>query len=1167
MLASLVVLLMTVCVSAFAGLRDEAWTVNPSDFRYDMSLYFRMENKDFDDLSSYEIGAFVDDECRGLAEKLDLTQGESCLYMRIRSNNADGEKLTFYMKDKKTGQIVLVKGEDGSELTFKADSRVGMPSTPFVMSPYYHAVFKIDGEIVQSLEIGYGDPVVAPEVPAKEGYTFNGWGDLPDTMPAYDIEINSTYTVNMYSLTFKIDDEELFSGEVAYGSTIIAPEAPVKEGYSFSGWTDVPETMPAKDLVFEGKYEALLYNIVYKVDGEVVHTDQLSFGETIPVFNDVPNKVGYTFSGWTEIPETMPARDVEINGSFVVNHYTVTFYVGDEVLVSQELAYEEEIIVPEAPAKEGYSFSGWGDVPATMPAEDLVFKGDYSVNTYKVVFRIDQEIFQTLELEYGAEIVAPEAPEKEGHTFSGWGEVPATMPAYDLVFVGTYADNYYTITFKIGEEVIKMADLAYGSEIILPEVPEKEGYTFNGWGDVPATMPASNIEIVGSYTINNYSIIFKIDDEIIYNGVLAYGTEISAPQAPDKEGYSFSGWGIVPAVMPASDLVISGTYTVNTYSLSFLIDGEVYYTTQVAYGSEITVPEQPVKEGYTLVGWSDVPATMPAYDLNINGTYNVNSYSLTFKIGEDVIFEGVLPYGAEIIVPEAPVKEGHTFSGWGIVPATMPAVDLEITGSYEVNLYNLIFMVDDEVVYSSKVEYGAEIVTPFMPDKEGSTFSGWGVLPPIMPANDLVVKGTYSVNYYMLTFLIGTEVVSTGEIAYGAEIILPEAPDKEGYTFAGWGDVPATMPARNLEIFGSYDVNSYSLVFKIGDEVISENTVAYGSEIVAPEAPEKEGYSFMGWGVVPAVMPAQDVVITGSYELNSYSVVFKIGDEIIRSSQVPYGSEIIVPEVPEREGYTFSGWGEIPAEMPAKDLEFSGSYIVNKYTVTFTVDDEVIFTAELAYGEDIVLPEVPEKEGYTFSGWGIVPSTMPANDLSFSGVYDVNYYNLTFKINDEVVYSSSVAYGTEINAPEVSEIEGYTFSGWGDVPATMPASDLSITATYDVNYYTLTFMIGDEVIESSSVAYGTEIVAPEVSVEEGYVFDGWTDMPETMPAHDVVVIGTISPDLGAVDSVSFDAEYVTVVSIDGKILYTNIKASEVEDHLLPGIYIINGKKTLVKASR
>lgn len=1105
MLALLIVCLTSVCVSAFAGLRDESWTVNPSDFRYDMSLYFRMENKDFEDLSSYEIGAFVADECRGLAEKLELTQDESCLYMRIRSNKAEGEKLTFYMRDKKTGQVVLVKGDDGAELTFKADSRIGMPSDPFVMSPYYTAVFKIDGEIVQTLEIGYGDPIVTPEAPDKEGYTFNGWGDVPATMPAYDIEFYGSFTVNMYHLTFIVGEEQIYSGEVAYGSAIIVPEVPSKEGHSFSGWIDVPETMPAKDLVFEGKYELLSFNVIYKIDGEPVHTDIVAYGDPLPAYNDVPAKEGYSFSGWTDIPTVMPAHDVEVNGSYIVNHYTVTFYIGNEVFVSQELAFEEEIIVPEAPAKEGYSFSGWGDVPAVMPAGNLEFKGDYSVNTYSVVFRIDQEVYQTLELEYGAEIVVPDAPEKEGKTFSGWGEVPATMPAYDLVFVGTYAANYYTVTFKIGDEIIKMADLAYGSEIILPEVPEKEGHTFSGWGEVPATMPASNIEIVGSYLVNNYIITFKIDDEVIYTGELMYGAEISAPQAPDKEGYTFSGWGIVPAVMPASDLVISGTYNVNFYTLSFLIDGELYYTTQIPYGSEISVPELPSKEGHTLIGWSDVPSTMPAYDLNINGTFSVNSYSLIFKIDDDVIFDGIFQYGSEIVVPEAPAKEGYSFAGWGMVPAVMPAHDLVITGSYEVNIYNLTFMVDDEVILTTTVPYGAEIVAPILPEKEGNTFSGWGDIPPTMPANDLVLKGTYSVNYYMLTFKIGEDIIFSGEVPYGSEIEVPQAPEKEGHTFSSWGDVPATMPASNLEFNGEYTTNKYKLTFMIGEEVISETLVYYGTLVLVPEVEEKEGHNFTGWGVVPTLMPAQDLVFVGAYEVNSYSVVFKIGDEVFYATQIKYGDDIVAPEVPEREGYSFSGWGEIPMSMPAKDLEFIGNYEVNTYTVTFSIDEEVISKIELAYGAEIVLPEVPEKEGYSFSGWGIVPTTMPASDLNFTGTYNVNYYTLTFKINGEVIYSSLVA-------------------------------------------------------------YGSEIIAPEVTLEEGWTFSGWSEYPATMPAHDLEVTGTLSNENVSVDSI-FSCDLVTVVSVDGRILYKNVRLSEIKCRLAPGIYIINGRKSLIKAIR
>lgn len=1103
---ALVILVMTLCVSAFAGLRDESWSVNPSDFRYDMSLYFRMENKDFEDLSLYEIGAFVDDECRGLAEKLELTQGETCLYMRIRSNVAEGEVLSFYMKDKSTGQIVHIKGEDGSSITFKADSRIGLPSDPFVMSPFYTAVFKIDGEVIETLEVGYGDPIAVPEVPEKEGYTFNGWVDLPATMPAYDIEMHSSYSVNYYSLTFMAGDEEIFSGDVAYGSDIIVPVAPEKEGQVFSWNSDIPQTMPANDVVIRGSYDVLKYNVVFKLDGETVHTEQVAYGEVIPVFNDIPSKEGYSFSGWTPIPETMPARDVEINGSYAIDHYTITFTIGDEVLVSQSLAFGEEVILPEAPAREGYTFSGWGDVPSVMPASDLSFKGDYIVNKYNVVFRIDQDVYETLTLEYGAPIEVPANPEMVGHTFSGWGDVPATMPAYDLVFVGTFEDIYYTVTFRIGDEIIKMADLPYEAEIILPEVPEKEGYSFGGWGDVPATMPASNIEIEGSYAPNSYMLKFQIDDYVFYVSEVLYGSEIVAPEAPENEGHTFSGWGVVPATMPASDLVISGTYSPNIYTLTFFIDGVIFYTTQVTYGSEISAPEAPVKEGHTLVGWTDMPATMPAYDLNLDASYSINSYKLTFKVGEEEIFSGDVQYGAEIVAPEVPAKDGHSFSGWGMVPSSMPANDLEISGSYEVNIYNLSFMIDGESFYTTTLAYGSDIIAPVVPEVEGKTFSGWGEVPYTMPANDLYINGTYSVNYYLLTFKVWDEIVFSGEVPYGAEITSPTAPEKEGHTFIGWGDVPSSMPASALEFEGSYEVNSYSLVFMLGDDVLSEATVPYGSEILIPEVPEKEGHSFSGWGVVPAVMPASDLVVTGSYEINSYTLVLKIGDEIFYSAQLAYGTELSLPEVPAREGYSFSGWGDVPASMPAKDLELSGVYNENEYNLVFRIDGEVISSSKVRFGSIIIFPEVEEKEGYTFSGWGVGPYIMPAYDLEFNGSYEINHYNLTFKLNDEVIYSALVA-------------------------------------------------------------YGSEIIAPEVSLEEGDDFSGWSEYPATMPAHDVEVTGTIFNGTVSVEGVYSSSDSVTVVTVGGVVILRDVKVSELKDRLSPGVYIINGKKMMVGTSK
>ena len=184
--------------------------------------------------------------------------------------------------------------------------------------------------------------------------------------------------------------------------------------------------------------------------------------------------------------------------------------------------------------------------------------------------------------------------------------------------------------------------------------------------------------------------------------------------------------------------------------------------------------------------------------------------------------------------------EGYTFIGWGDVPATMPAENIEFTGRYEVNAYKLTFVIDDTVVEVKEMTYGAEIVTPVTPDKEGHTFQGWLNYVPTMPAADLTIYGSYLKNASLLTFVIDDQVIEEKVVEYGAEITAPEAPEKEGYTFEGWADLPATMPAKDLVVSGSYKVNYYKLTIVIDDTVVEEKEIAYGAEIVAPETPNME---------------------------------------------------------------------------------------------------------------------------------------------------------------------------------------------------------------------------------------------------------------------------------------------------------------------------------------
>ena len=119
------------------------------------------------------------------------------------------------------------------------------------------------------------------------------------------------------------------------------------------------------------------------------------------------------------------------------------------------------------------------------------------------------------------------------------------------------------------------------------------------------------------------------------------------------------------------------------------------------------------------------------------------------------------------------------------------------------DVFTLTYLLDGEVYKEMKVTVGTAITPETVPDKEGYTFSGWGDVPATMPAEDLVLKGTYNINSYMITYRIDGAPFKTEMVKYGAPIVPPAAPEKAGYTFE-WLDVPATMPAKNIEIIGQY---------------------------------------------------------------------------------------------------------------------------------------------------------------------------------------------------------------------------------------------------------------------------------------------------------------------------------------------------------------------------
>ena len=567
---AIVALLMALFHSVTASAAD-TWSVNPSDYRYDMSLYLNVSfaNGDKLDNTQYDVAVFVGDECRGVAEVLPLPNGTDCLYLRARSNSESGETMTFCYRNKSTGEVKVVEKVD---FAFSSNASLGMPSSPYeVKIVFYHDVAITAGEGGTVNEKGgrlaEGSTLSISATPA-EGHHFVQWSDGSTdnprniTVSTEDITLTAEFALSSYRLTYTLDGVSFKETDVLYGTTLTPEPNPVKEGYTFSGWQGLPETMPAHDVVVTGTFSINSYKAVFKIGDDVIDTKMIVFGDAVTA-PEAPAKEGYTFAGWQNKPETMPAHDIEVIGSYTVNKYALTYKVDGEEYKKVEVDFGTTITPEANPVKEGYTFSGWQGLPETMPAHDVEVTGTFSINSYKAVFKIGDDVIDTKTIVYGDAVTAPEAPAKEGYTFAGWQNLPETMPAHDIEVVGSYTANKYVLTYKVDGEEYKKVEVDFGTTLIPEPNPVKEGYTFSGWQGLPETMPAYDVEVTGTFSINSYRLTVYLDGKLYKDETLEYGTPIDLPDPEVAEGRVFSGWDItVPETMPAHDVEIHGTTTI-----------------------------------------------------------------------------------------------------------------------------------------------------------------------------------------------------------------------------------------------------------------------------------------------------------------------------------------------------------------------------------------------------------------------------------------------------------------------------------------------------------------------------------------------------------------------------------------------------------------------------
>ena len=1046
------------------------------------------------------------------------------------------------------GTLVTVRQSPEKEgYTFSGWSRTEafeMPARDVVIEGSYKinsytVTYKVDGEQYGETETyEYGAAVTLREKPSREGYTFKGWSyENGFKMPAGDVVIEGSYKINSYTVTYKVDGQQYGEPEVyKYNELVRLKSEPTKEGYTFSHWNYGEDfLMPAKDVVIEGSFGINSYTVTYKVDGvQYGSTETYEYGSTVTL-REEPEREGYTFNGWNRKGNfTMPAGDIVIEGSFKINSYTVTYKVDGEISGETEsYEYGVDVTLREEPVKEGYTFSHWSRTTGfTMPAENVVIEGSFKINSYTVTYKVDGEITGEVETyEYGTEVKLRSEPSKEGHEFGGWNRTEDfTMPAENVVIEGKFDVNEYTVTYLVdGKDYGEKETYKYGTPVTLRKDPEKEGHTFSGWNQTDGfVMPAKNVVIEGSFSINSYTVVYKVDGEIVGDTEsYEFGAPVSLRTEPQKEGYTFSGWDRESGFnMPAENVEIEGHYSINSYTVTYKVDGELYGDIETyEYNAPVELRQEPQKEGYTFGGWSsETGFNMPAENVVIEGSFKVNEYTVTYFV-DGKFYDSIetYSYGSQVKLKEAPQKEGYTFSGWDHDDRfTMPAEDVVVKGSFNINSYKVTYEVDGTPYGMEEIyKYGELVTLQKNPTKEGYTFSGWDHSNEFaMPARDVKIKGSFIVNSYTVTYKVdGAQIGEPETYKYGEAVTLREKPSKEGYTFNGWSyEAGFKMPAEDVVIEGSYQINSYTVTYKVNGEQFGEQETYEFNELVQLRSePTKEGYTFSHWNRSSEFnMPANDVVIEGSFKINSYTVTYKVdGSQYGSTETYEYGSAVVLREEPKKEGYTFSGWDhEDNFMMPADDVVIEGTYQINSYTVTYKVDGEVSGEVETyEYGAEVTLRGEPVKEGYTFSHWSQDTGfTMPAKNMVIEGNFLINSYTVTYKVDGEIYGEvETYNYGTVVNLRSEPIKEGHKFGGWNRTEDfTMPAENVIIEGNFDVNEYTVTYLVdGKDYGEKETYKYGTPVIPRDNPEKEGYTFSGWN--PATgfiMPARNVVIEGS-----------------------------------------------------------
>ena len=684
-------------------------------------------------------------------------------------------------------------------------------------------------------------------------------------------------------------------------------------------------------LVLKLYYTRDSYKVTYQYTGKVptgvselpAETTE-KYGAAVTVAADA-TAPGYTFSGWSRNDFTMPAENVTITGSFTANsntEYTVRHhfqnilddaYDADTAMLSETLSGTTDTLTAAA-AKTVAGFTAQSFQQKNIAGDgSTVIDIYYNRNSYTVTYAVTGTVdpnpnYKQADYRFGQNVAAEAAAAKAGYDFIGWANEPAVMPANDVTATGYFVartDTAYQVQHykqnleDDGFTLAETEELTGKTDTIATANPKTyTGFTLDR--TVEGTVASGNIAGDGSlvlklyYTRNSYKVTYQYTgkvptgvSELPAETTEKYGAAVTVAADATAPGYTFSGWSRNDFTMPAENVTITGSFTANS-NTEYTVRHHFQNILDDAYDADTAMLSE------TLSGTTDTLTAAAAKTVagftaqsfqqkNIAGDgstvvdiyYNRNSYGVSYRYLNTPAGASALPagasyrFGAAVTVAEAATAPGYTFSGWSTGDFTMPAQDVEITGSftangdtaYTVEHYQQNLAGDGYDLVEADTEHltGETDTTATANPKTytGFTFDGTveGTVASGNIAGDgsLVLKLYYTRNSYEVSYAYTGTVPADASalpekaaVKYGASVTVAEAATAKGHTFSGWSTGDFTMPAQDVEITGSFTANPYNVTVeyyfdKVQDtDMTRVQSVTYGETFTTAAAAETD---------------------------------------------------------------------------------------------------------------------------------------------------------------------------------------------------------------------------------------------------------------------------------------------------------------------------------------